>query len=65
MPRLRLASLSHGLAALTELKWAQISCTRITDTYLCVTTPLAACWSVSCRTELKAPRNLNAPLHTT
>lgn len=30
--------------------------------YLCVTTPLAACSSDSCCTELKAPRNLNAPL---
>lgn len=30
--------------------------------YLCVTTPLAACSCDSCCTELKAPRNLNAPL---
>lgn len=31
-------------------------------TYLCVTTPLLACSSVSCCTALEAPRNLNAPL---
>jgi hypothetical protein len=30
--------------------------------HLCVTTPLAACFSDSCCTELNAPLNLKAPL---